>query len=74
MNFQDTDGSETQKKIQRVLKKRKLWPVKVLNLMFPKPKYFNCQVAADCKTCVKDHRCDFCNGPKQHISSIFSKI
>ncbi len=73
MNFQDIDGSWTQKRVQRVLKKRKLWPAKGLNLGCPKPKCFNCQVAADCKICVKSHRCDHCKALRQHSSLIRSK-
>ncbi len=73
MNFQDTDSSWTQKGVQRVSKKRKLWSTKGLNLECPKPKCFNCQVAADCKTCVKGHKCDLCKASRQHSSLICSK-
>ena len=66
MVFQEPNGQWTQKGIQKVLEERNLWPVKGLKLECSKPKCFNCQVAADCKICVKGHKCDLCKTPKQH--------
>lgn len=40
------------------MKKKELWPAKKLNLNCLKLKYFNCQVAANDKICVKGHKCD----------------
>ena len=41
MNFQDEERKWIQKRVQRLLKKRQLWPTRGLNLECPKPKYFN---------------------------------
>ncbi len=74
MNFQEANGQWTQKRIQKVLEERNLWSVKGLRLECPKPKCFNCQVAADCKICVKEHKCDLCKTPKQHSgTAIYTK-
>lgn len=73
INFKDTNSSRTQKKVQRVLKKQKLWPAKELNLEYLKPKCFNCQFAADSKIFVKSHRRDFCKASRQQSSLICSK-
>ncbi len=54
------------KEVKRVLEKQQLWPVKGFNLECFKPKYFNCQIAADCKICVKSHKCDLCNVHRNH--------
>ena len=67
MSFQDEDGKWVQKGVQRILKERQLWPIRGLNLECPKPKCFNCQVAADCKTCIKGHKCNLCKASRNHI-------
>lgn len=60
MTFLNEKREVTQKRVQKVLKKREVWPVGWLNLNCPKPKCFNCEVAAECKICVKGHKCDTC--------------
>ena len=73
MSYQDPHGTWIQKGIQRVLEERRLWPEQGLNLECPKQKCFNCQVMADCRTCIKRQRCDSCKEPKQHSSAHCSK-
>lgn len=73
MSFQEINRQFTQKKVQRVLEERSLWPHKDLNLECPKPKCFNCEVAANCKICEKGHKCDSCKAPKNHSSDTCSK-
>lgn len=73
MSFQDSDGKWVQKEIQKVLEERNLWPQEGLNLECPRPKCFNCQVAFECKMCIKGIRCDSCKSPKQHSSTPCSK-
>lgn len=73
MNFQQENGQWIQKGIQRVLEERQIWPVGGRKLSCPKPKCFNCQVAADCKICVKGHKCDTCKTPKDCSSTNCSK-
>lgn len=60
MSFQDDKGKWIQKKVQRILEKRQLWPIKGLNLECPKLKCFNCQVAVDCKIRIKSQKCNLC--------------
>lgn len=50
----------------RVLEKINLWPSGGLDLECLKPKCFNCQVAAECKICVKRHKCELCKIPRQY--------
>ncbi len=66
MNFQDEERKWTQKLVQCVLKERQLYPLKSLNLECFKPKSFNCQIAADCKICIKSHKSDLCKVPRNH--------
>ena len=56
MNFEDESGQWTQKGVQKVLEEKHLWPAGGLNLDCPKPKCFNCQVAADCKIGIKGYK------------------
>ncbi len=60
MTFCNEKGEITQKGVQKVLEKREVWPTGGLNLSCPKPKCFNCQIASECKICVKGHKCDTC--------------
>lgn len=73
MSFQEMNGQFTQKGVQRVLEERSLWPHKGLNLEYPKPKCFNCEVAANYKICEKGHKRDSCKAPKNHSSDNCSK-
>lgn len=73
MSYQEANGSQFQKEIQWVLEERGLWPQKGLNLECSKPKCFNCEVAANCKICVKGHKCETCKAPKQCSSVDCSK-
>lgn len=66
MSFQELNGTWTQKGIQRVLEEQNLWPIRGVNLECLRPKYFNCQVASECKICIKGTRCDSCKSPKEH--------
>ena len=66
MNYNEVNGQCIPKGIQRVLEERNLWPSRGLNLECPKPKCFNCQVTAECKICVKGHKCELCKIPRQH--------
>lgn len=65
MTFLNEKGKVTQKEVQKVLEKRGVWPISGLNLSCPKPKCFNCQVAAEYKICVKGHKCDTYKLPRQ---------
>lgn len=69
MSFQEENSWWTQKGIQKVLEKRNLWPTQGLNLECPKLKCSNCQLTADCKVYVKDHKCDLCKSLRQHSGS-----
>ena len=69
MNFQQENGQWIQKKIQKVLEKRQIWPIGGQKLSCPKPKCFNCQIVADCEICVKGHKCDNCKNPKDYSST-----
>ncbi len=53
INFLNKKTQWTQKRIQKVLEEKRLGLAKKLNLSCPKPKCFNCQVAADYKIRVK---------------------
>lgn len=53
MSFLNDKNKLVSKKIQQILEEKGLWPAKWLDLSCPKPKYFNCQVSAECKICVK---------------------
>lgn len=53
--------------------KRQLWPQQGLKLECPKPKCFNCKVMANCKICIKGHKCDTCKASKNHSSTSCSK-
>ena len=70
MSFQKEDGTWCQKGIQKVLEERTLWPQRGLKLECPKPKCFNCEVMANCKDCIKGHRCDTYNIGKLYLSPI----
>ena len=52
------------------MEKRDLWLSEGLNLEYFKPKYFNYQVAAKCKICVNEHKCELCKIPRQHSETI----
>lgn len=73
MSFQELNGNWTPKGIQRVLEEQNLWPVGGVNLECFQPKCFNCQVASECKICIKGTRCDSCKSPKEHNSMPCSK-
>ena len=73
MVFQDAQGTLIPKGIQCILQERGLWSQGGLNLECPKPKCFIYEVAANCKTCVKGHRCESCKAPKNHSSTDCSK-
>ena len=60
----DAQGKKIPKGIQKILEERGIWPEKGLKLSCLKPKCFNCQVAAECKICVKGHKCETCKVPK----------
>ena len=47
-----------------------MWPSGRLNLECPKPKCFNRQVVAECKICVKRHKCELCKILRQHNRTI----
>lgn len=64
----------TQKKVLKILKKRKVWLVKRLNLSYSKPKYFNCQDATEFKISVKRVKYDKCKLFYQCNSTINLKI
>lgn len=66
MYTENTDGTRCQKGIQRVLEERNLWSTKGLKLTCPSPKCFDCQLAAECKLCVNETRCEGCRNPKEH--------
>ena len=66
MNYNEVNGQGIPKEIQRVLEEKNLWPSGGLNLKCLKPKCFNCQVAAECKICVKRHKCELCKILRQH--------
>lgn len=69
-NFQDNHGLLTPKGIRKILEERSLWPIRGLKLECVKPKCFNCQLVAECKICVKRHKCDTCKVPNEHSGSI----
>ena len=73
MSFQKEDGTWCQKGVQQVLEERQLWPQQGLKLECSKPKCFNCEVMANCKICIKGHKCDTCKAPKNHSFTICSK-
>lgn len=73
MSYQTVTGQWIQKGVQRVLEERGLWPRGGLNLECSKPKCFNCEVATNCKICVKGHKCDLCKAPKECSSTNCSK-
>ncbi len=53
MSYLDEQGKIVQKKIQRILEERNLWPTRVLKLKSTKPKCFNCHMVSECKICVR---------------------
>lgn len=73
MSFQKEDGTWYQKGVQQVLEERKLWPQQGLKLECLKPKCFNCEVMANCKICIKSHKCETCKAPKNYSSINCSK-
>ena len=64
MSYQTVTSQWIQKGIQWVLEKSGLWPYGALNLECYKPKCFNCEVAANCKICVKRYKCLY-KAPKE---------
>lgn len=60
MIFRNEKNQSSHEEIQKVLEERELWFAKRLNLSCPKPKFFNCQVAADCKILMKGKKCNTC--------------
>ena len=60
----DAQKKKIRKEIQKILEEKGIWPQKRLKLSYLKPKCFNCQVAAECKICVKGHKCEICKIPK----------
>ena len=62
-----------QKRVQKVLEERGVQPIGELNLSCPKPKCFNCRVAAKCKICVREHKYNICKLPCQCSFTICSK-
>ena len=74
MNFQDNNRQLTPKEIQKILEECNLWPFRVLKLEFVKSKYFNYQLVAKCKICVKGYKCDLYKVLKEKSGLItFSK-
>lgn len=55
MAFQNKNEIWCQKKIQKILEEKSLWPQQGLKLKWVKPKCFNCEVAANCKVCIRGH-------------------
>lgn len=70
MYTMDAQGKKIPKKIPKILEKM---PQMGLKLSCLKPKCFNCQVAAECKTCVKGHKCETCKILKECSSLNCSK-
>lgn len=69
MNYDQINGQCIQKRIQKVLEERNLWPSEGLNLECLKPKSFNCQIAAEYKICVKEHKFDICKVLREYIGT-----
>lgn len=65
MNFLNDKNELIPKSIQKVLKERRLWPAKRLNLSYFNLKCFNCQVFAEYKIYVKSYKYETCKGPQQ---------
>ena len=65
-NYNEVSNQCILKKIQRILEEWNLWPSGRLNLEYPKLKCFNCQVIAEYKICVKEHKCELCKIPRQN--------
>lgn len=56
INYNRVNRQRIQKRIQKVLEKRNLWPSRKLNLECLKPKYYNCHVAVEYKIRIKEHK------------------
>ena len=69
ISFYNAQGQWIQKEVQRILEERKFWR---LNLECPKPKCFNCEIAANYKVCIQGHKYDLYKTPKNQIAP-FSK-
>lgn len=74
MIFFNEKEEVTQKRVYKALEERGILPVRGLNLSCLKPKYFNCQVAAKYKICIKEHKCDTYKLPCQCNFTTCSKI
>ena len=59
----DAQKKKILKKTPKILEKRGIWPQKKLKLSCLKLKCFNCQVVAECKICIKGHKCEICKVP-----------
>lgn len=73
MNFLNNKSQWTQKEIQRILEEQRLRPAKGLNLCCFKPKCFNCQIATNCKICIKGYKCDTYKIPQKYSLTSCSK-
>ena len=65
MSYQTITGQWIQKSVQWILEECGFWPCRSLNLECSKPKCFNCEVAANCKICMKGQKCDLYKAPKE---------
>ena len=66
MYTENSDETRCQKSIQKVLEERNLWPIKGLKLACLSFKCLDCQIAAECKYCVKRIWCEGCKNPKKY--------
>lgn len=60
MNYNKVNGQYILKKIKKILEKGNLYLSKRLNLEYLKPKFFNCQIAIECKICLKRYKYELC--------------
>lgn len=57
-----------------MLEKKKVYQQKRLKLKYLKPKYFNCEVMANCKNCIKGYKYNIYKVLKNHNFFNCSKI
>lgn len=63
---ENSDRTQCQKSIQKVLKERNFWLIKRFKLTCLSLKYLDYQTVAEYKLCVKRIRCESCKNPKEH--------
>lgn len=67
MYIENSDKTQCQKSIQKVLEEKNLWSIKRFKLAYLSSKYLDYQIAAKYKYYIKKTWCKSCKNPKEYI-------